>query len=105
MPVEVADDPDQPLQRETGFVIETHSMPGYSGSPVFVRPFPEPKLDRSRPDLGYGANTNVFTYAVPTPDPSEREPRPWEAGRSGAVFEGPWLLGIQRAFIYYTALL
>jgi hypothetical protein len=92
MPVEIVDDPDHPRQAEVCFAIETHTISGYSGSPVFVRPFPTPKLEPSF-DSGTGTNTNVLvsvmgSYPASPPPVSEE-------------FHGPWLLGIQKAYIHF----
>jgi hypothetical protein len=81
MPVEVVDDPADPKAREMCFAVEMRSLPGYSGSPVFVRPFSTPKLI-SRPHFivpDPGTNTAVYAERWPV----------------DSVPAGPWLLGIQ----------
>jgi hypothetical protein len=97
MPVDVADDPDHPNQKEQGFVVESRSIPGYSGSPVFVRPFPTPKLMSKTEMLGAAAeivaNTVVYTSCIPS--------SPRDRNASESVSGGPWLLGIQRAYIHF----
>ncbi|MCI0359987.1 MAG: serine protease [Planctomycetaceae bacterium] len=89
MPADTPDDPGDPRELETCFVIETHSIPGYSGSPVFVRPFAGPKLEASHYD-SFPTNTHVY-MSVP---PSFMPPQP-------VVPAGPWLLGIQKAYIHH----
>jgi hypothetical protein len=90
MPVDVPDDPDSPTSLERCFVIETHSIAGYSGSPVFVRPFPSPKL---LPRYAAASlNTDVYVSVPPFPAPS---PYPYQE-----LPTGPWLLGIEKDFIH-----
>jgi hypothetical protein len=96
MPVEVPDDVDQPKKIEKDFVVETHSIAGYSGSPVIVRPLPAHKLLSHVSDYLYvpvvEANTNVLLSGSTPGSPVHPV---------AARFGGPWLLGIERAFIHY----
>lgn len=75
--------PSNKSEKQESFLIEIHSMPGYSGSPVFVRPFSAPKLLAR-----YGGNTVVsgFTFGGGPHEPSE-------------VSGGPWLLGVEWGYI------
>jgi len=78
-------------------VIESHSIAGYSGSPVFVRPFSTPKL---LPSYGesFPGNTNVYVSAPPSFSGPMVVPQALKGG--GPMPAGPWLLGIERSFIH-----
>ncbi len=79
MPVEHVYHPSNRRNEQQSFLVEMHSISGYSGSPVFVRPFSETFLSAS----GSALNTNMIT-------PTWAEPI-----RTG----GPWLLGIEWGYI------
>ena len=51
--------PSNKSEEQESFLVEIHSISGYSGSPVFVRPFMVAKL---RPD--FGTNTNVTQSTI-----------------------------------------
>jgi hypothetical protein len=61
---------------QESFLVEVHSISGYSGSPVFVRPFNTAKL-----------------FAVPEVSNLE------DGRRFKAKFAGPWLLGVDWGYI------
>jgi hypothetical protein len=67
--------------QQDSFLVEIHTVGGYSGSPVFVRPFQTQKLPVYTP-----LNTVVSTTEFP-------------AGRREEVAAGPWLLGVEWGFI------
>jgi hypothetical protein len=92
MPTEVVDDPDNPTEEEMCFTVEIHSIPGYSGSPVFVRPFPSPKLWSPDPASLAQQSLNTTTYTIIV-DSEHRE-----TGRT--VDGGPWLLGIEKSYFH-----
>jgi hypothetical protein len=94
MPVDVVDPQDDLREPEKCFVIETHSISGYSGSPVFVRPFSTPKLS-PRYTESHATNTHVYV-SVP---PSFESPLTQMHEQMSA---GPWLLGIQKSYLHYT---
>lgn len=89
MPTDVSDI-DDPTRQEESFCIETHTIPGYSGSPVFVRPVPSHKLYAHE---SFGSPTNTAMFANPVSISSE-------AGTT-RIFGGPWLLGIEWGYIHY----
>ena len=70
MPGEPVYHPSNCTNEQESFLIEIHTMPGYSGSPVFVRPFVTSKIILS-------------TEPVRCPDLSA----------------GPWLLGVEWGYI------
>jgi hypothetical protein len=70
-------------EEQERFVVEVHSISGYSGSPVFVRPSPAPKLELAAAvDNGNTAVPTVLTW---------RDDRT----RPG----GPWLLGVDWGYV------
>jgi hypothetical protein len=69
MPFEPVYHPSNPSQTQESFLIEIHTVSGYSGSPVFVRPFDSAK---------------VFL--------SDMTPK-------GENYRGPWLLGVEWGYI------
>jgi hypothetical protein len=77
MPFEPVYHPSNPSNVQESFLVEVHSVSGYSGSPVFVRPFPTSKvvLEPSSKDR-----------------PSSIFCDPFRAG-------GPWLLGIEWGYL------
>jgi hypothetical protein len=82
--------PDKPVYHpsnksghQESFLVEIHSISGYSGSPVFVRSFPTQKLR-----MGTATNTSVTEMA-------ESSWRP--AGQPTS--RGPWLLGVEWGYI------
>jgi hypothetical protein len=81
MPVEHVHHPSNRNGKQESFLVEMHSISGYSGSPVIVRPFPESIL---RVDY-YGSPTNTHMM-MPTRDD------PIQTG-------GPWLLGVDWGYI------
>lgn len=73
---------------QVSFLIEVHSIPGYSGSPVFVRPFPMPQLKVAKSAAGtipVAVVSAPSSYLVSTPS-SLPTPSP---------LAGPWLLGME----------
>jgi hypothetical protein len=90
MPVEIVDYGAEG-QTEKDFAVETHSISAYSGSPVFVRPFATRKLFPTPAHYGNATNTVVHTVSDVWSD----------SGPSSRSSAGPWLLGIQRAYIHF----
>jgi hypothetical protein len=90
MPREVANS-DNPTQSEESFIVETHSISGYSGSPIFVRPLPTDKLlaQSQIPQIS-PTNSSVFPQLV------SKSPSGLITSRTG----GPWLLGIHWAYLH-----
>lgn len=79
---------------QTSFLVEVHSIPGYSGSPVFVRPFPTQKLTTGAKSA---AGTIPVSYASTPPPPMYTLTPPVTARR-----DGPWLLGIEWGVLHLT---
>jgi hypothetical protein len=86
MPFENVDHPSNSTQEQESFLVEVHSVSGYSGSPVFVRPFVDQKMC-------------VDPY--PSRDESDRGPWPSSAisGNPTRLSPGPWLLGVDWGYI------
>ncbi|HEV3258374.1 MAG TPA: hypothetical protein VG013_15955 [Gemmataceae bacterium] len=76
MPFEPVYHPTNPNNEQESFLVEVHSVSGYSGSPVFVRPFKTQKLHASFPD-----------------DPRDAL-QMWKG-----LPAGPWLLGVEWGYI------
>jgi hypothetical protein len=78
------DDPvvhrNSPTGKQVSFLVEVHTVPGYSGSPVLVRPFPTEKLP---------ATTHRTRYT------QSFEARPYLQMVTTLLMGGPWLLGVQ----------
>jgi len=72
MPYEPVYHPSNESGRQESFLVEIHTIPGYSGSPVFVRPFPVQKLDVQLPT---GDAPPSMSYK--------------------SLGHGPWLLGVE----------
>jgi len=69
-----------PSGSQVSFLVEVHSVPGYSGSPVMVRPFPTEKL----PAVTHATIfENVFQTA------------PYYQMVAKTLIGGPWFLGVQ----------
>jgi hypothetical protein len=69
---------------QEGFLVEVHSVSGYSGSPVFVRPFPAPKLP-------VWSSTNTAVSEV----------RIYPEGLAASPLQrGPWLLGVEWGYVH-----
>lgn len=64
---------------QKGFLVEVHSVSGYSGSPVFVRPFPVDKFHVSRPESFDTAEAAIRHFQ--------------------GIPGGPWLLGVEWGYI------
>lgn len=83
--------PDEPVfhesnagQRQESFLVEVHSVSGYSGSPVFVRPFWTRKVSATHYPV---TNTVVYTGSAPYyPEVGDGK-------------NGPWLLGVDWGYI------
>ena len=84
----------EPKKIEKDFIIETHSIAGYSGSPVIVRPFPANKLLSRVSDYTPIVETNTAVLLSGSIPSSPIHP-------VATRFGGPWLLGVERAFIHY----
>jgi hypothetical protein len=82
MPAE--DDPvsheSNPSGSQVSFLVEVHSVPGYSGSPVMVRPFPTKKLPAV-------THATAFENVYQTAPHFQMVAKP--------LIGGPWLLGVQ----------
>ncbi len=81
MPGEPVHHPSNLGHTQDGFLVEIHSISGYSGSPVFVRPVPAQLL----PTYAMNLNTNVTGSSFTSHRPV----------RHG----GPWLLGVEWGYI------
>jgi hypothetical protein len=75
LPSEPVYHPSNPRNEQESFLVEVYSLPGYSGSPVFVRPFSSPKLK-----LGYSIEE-------------------LSAQDCAHAQSGPWLLGVDWGYI------
>jgi hypothetical protein len=96
MPTAVADQ-DAPTKKEESFIIEIHTISGYSGSPVFVRPVETPKLLPQWP-LPSVTNTHIMlSGSASFPPPGVAPPSRPVVKRDG----GPWLLGVEWSYLHY----
>lgn len=85
MPGEPIHHPSNPSCEQISFLVEIFSVGGYSGSPVFVRPFPAKKVYAQST-----LNTVVYSSGLPTSEDFR--------SRQGAD-GGPWLLGVEWGYI------
>jgi hypothetical protein len=87
MPGEAVRHPSNPTNEQLSFLVEIHSISGYSGSPVLVRPFPQKKLYVQTAPF----NTVAYVSGVYTSE---------DAISWHDVDEvGPWLLGVEWGYI------
>jgi hypothetical protein len=93
----IAQMPDEPIELEEGvkqesYLIEVRSIPGYSGSPVFITIPPAPSLPfRINPKL---------TDEMKTQLPEVLKMIGYNPKRKDQFQLGPWLLGIDYCHIY-----
>lgn len=80
MPFEPLYHPTNPTNQQESFLVEVHSISGFSGSPLFVRPVASHKVS-----LRESATNTAVTGII---GPS-----------SGSPWLGPWLLGIDWGYI------
>jgi len=81
--------PSSDSRLEESFIIEVFSVSGYSGSPVFVRPFPGPKLSMW-PSISSPNTNNAITQSGFCTPPQ---------GTQQTTRGGPWLLGVEWGYI------
>lgn len=87
MPSELVHHPSNKTGSQESFLVEIHSISGYSGSPVFVRPFSTEKMPVTHQLYLTGCSSgtlNTSVYASPGLVHSMR-----------TVGGGPWLLGVE----------
>jgi hypothetical protein len=81
---------DIPSKKQDSFLVETHSISGYSGSPVFVRPFPVRMFNPIGLPMPNDLRGNIAAIPSPPPLSPQRVTGPqWDS-----LPTGPWLLGV-----------